>query len=85
VALRVRGKIANQARPLNDQVGTIQRDVRPAAIGKQFKFANFVDYGGFADLAQQRVHVAGDNECARRWIQLVGALQQFHVASRARQ
>ena len=56
-----------------------------AAVGEQFKFADFVDDRALADFPQQRAHVAGDDQSARRGIELFGAFQDFHRAAGPRQ
>jgi hypothetical protein len=85
VALRVFGKIADQARPLNNQIRPVQRNVRAAAIGEQLEFADLVDDGAGRDLTQEAAHVARHDERARRGIELVGPFEHFDRAAGARQ
>ena len=69
---------------LDDQVRAIERNEGLSAVGEKFKFTDFVDDGALANLAQQRAHVAGDNQSARCGIKLFGPLKDLHRTSRSR-
>src|ERR1019366_8833023 len=85
MALRLLGKAADQSRALNDQVRAVQWNLGGAAVGKEFKFADFVNDGALPHFAQQRAHVTGDDQRAGRGIQMLGPLDNFHRAARSRQ
>ncbi len=78
VALRVPSEVTNQTRPLNNQIRTIQGNLGGAAVGEQFKFADFVDDRSLTDLPQQGAHVARHNERPGSRVKLVGPLEHFH-------
>ena len=75
----------NQFGSLDDQVRTVQGHMRRPAIGEEFKFADFVNHRALAGFAQQRAHVAGDDQRSRCGVKLLGTLQDLHSAARPRQ
>src|SRR5579864_3837552 len=74
------GEAANQLRALDDQVGTFQRNLCGAPVGKKLKFADFVDDRSLAHFAKQGTHVVGDNQRARRGIERFGPFQNLYGA-----
>ena len=85
MALRVLGEVTDQSGPFNYQVRAVQGNLGGAAVGEQFKFADFVDDGSLADLPQQGAHVARHDERAGSRVKLVGPFEHFHRASGPRQ
>src|SRR6267143_1480392 len=78
------GQSGNQPGSLNDEVRLRQRDLRRAAIGKQFKSPNFVNDTLACRCSHLVAELIGDNECARYRFELRFRFQHTDSASAAR-
>src|SRR6266481_1040641 len=62
------GQRADQSRPLDDQVGPLEGNLRGASVGEQFKAADFIQDAGASGGADLVLEIIGDNQGARRGI-----------------
>ena len=72
-------QLANEDRPIDDQVRPLELNRPDPAVGAQLEPPDLVDNRSLADGSQEVSHPAGDDERSRGGIEPLGLLENTHV------